>query len=104
MIIKKSIVILIVIIGLALLGYVMFGPQLLPYHLIIDPPNPQNNIGRCLPRFMVQKGQELTASEAYASYCSEQGTETGCGKVDIYNRWTGNFGNSDGMSDCKWVD
>lgn len=56
----------------------------------------------CTPKFKVESGPELTASEAYSQKCYEAKTKEECEKVDIYRESTQNFGNSDGIPDCLW--
>jgi len=56
----------------------------------------------CTPKFKVESGPELTASEAYSQKCYEVKTKERCEKVDIYRESTQNFGNSDGIPDCLW--
>ena len=60
-------------------------------------------IKKCVPKFKVEKGAELTASQAYAMECNSKTSKEECGKVDVYREATKNFGNPDGKPDCEWV-
>jgi len=57
----------------------------------------------CAPKFDVESGPELTASESYSYECTKQQTKEACEAVDIFRESTYNFGNSDGIPDCSWV-
>ena len=64
--------------------------------------NANKNIKKCYPKFKVEHGPELTASENYAQECFDKTSEEECRKVDIYSQSTRNFGSSDGIPDCEW--
>lgn len=64
---------------------------------------PDVGLGRCVQKFKAVSGPELTASEAYSSECTSKTSQSDCERVDIYNEANGNFGNADGMPDCKWI-
>lgn len=62
----------------------------------------QNSSGRCVPKFKVESGPELTASQSYSQSCTEKTNKNDCLKVDVYNALGKNFGNPDGIPDCEW--
>src|SRR3989304_5753178 len=67
-----------------------------------EPSNNNQNLNQCIPKFAIESGPELTASEAYADECYNKTTKEDCETVDIYNSSTQNFGNADGTTDCEW--
>lgn len=67
-------------------------------------PCPGVDLGKCIPKFKVASGPELTASENYAMECTSKTSKSNCERVDIYNKTNGNFGNADGIPDCEWVE
>jgi hypothetical protein len=86
---------LVVLVALAVLGYVLIGPGSgdtfeLSY--------------ACRPTFQVEKNApELTASEEYAQSCYSQTTEYDCKRVDVYSQYLKAFGSPDGKGDCRWT-
>lgn len=59
--------------------------------------------GRCVPKFDIETGPELTASQEYANKCFEETSQETCNRVDIYSKVKKTFGDDDGISDCYWT-
>jgi hypothetical protein len=55
------------------------------------------------PKFTVESGPELTASEVYSQKCWEKKSKEACDLVDVYSETTKSFGSADGVSDCQWI-
>ena len=69
---------------------------------LVESGNNSQDSSRCNPKFAIESGPELTASEAYSQECTNKITKEECEKVDVYRAPSQNFGNTDGIPDCEW--
>ncbi len=86
-----------------MLKFKLLAFLLVPLVLIAGCSKSQNEMEKCYPKFKIESGPELTASESYASECLSKKSEAECAKVDVYAESTNTFGNKDGMPDCYWI-